>query len=228
MSVKPVVLAVDDTPANLDLLNGILRDKYKVKVATNGSTALKLATQDPPPDIILLDIMMPDMSGYEVCRRLKLEASTAAIPIIFITSKTEVEDEQQGLDLGAVDYVTKPFHPDIILARVKTHLANHQRTMNLLKENQALLSSSKPVFIARDNEETFYVRMTNSTQALKTREVIAYIEQRFPDKTPADDKPTDHPTDSPGSDSDELISAIAEQPDADQLSISQWFLKLQQ
>ena len=138
MADKPIVLAVDDTPANLDLLNGILRADYKVRIATNSAKALELAVKEPQPDIILLDVMMPGMSGYEVCRRLKAEASTEAIPIIFVTAKAEVADEQQGLQLGAVDYVAKPFHQDIVLARIKRHLSNHQRTKDLLEENRLL------------------------------------------------------------------------------------------
>ena len=110
---KPVVLAVDDTPANLDILSAILRDDYKVKVARDGPKALDLAKREPKPDVILLDIMMPGLSGYEVCEQLKADPETSSIPVIFITAKTEIEDEQRGLALGAVDYITKPFHPDI-------------------------------------------------------------------------------------------------------------------
>jgi CheY-like chemotaxis protein len=341
MKDKPILLAVDDTPANLDLLNGILRDDYKVKIATNGAKALELAAKDPQPDIILLDVMMPDMDGYEVCRRLKMDPSTESIPVIFVTAKAEVQDEQQGLQLGAVDYVTKPFHQDIVLARVKRHLDSHRRTRDLLKENQELqsgnnsafrnfsedslqaliasgegdrlefkstlrwnlhtdktdkkiensclktvagylnseggvllvgvnddglpiglnqdgfksedrlvlhwinliksylgaefvhwirttshtvnnerilavecLPAGKPVFLRRDNEEAFFVRMTNATQAFKTSEVIAYIEQRFSDQPDAEHRsdPQANEVDITGSD----------------LTISGWFHQLQQ
>ena len=146
MTDKPIVLAVDDTPANLDLLIGILSDDYRIIVATRGAKALELAAQTPQPDIILLDVMMPEMSGYEVCRTLKADPSTEAIPVIFITAKTEIEDEQQGLQLGAVDYVAKPFHHDIVLARVKTHLANHRRTKKLIAQNQELIADNKSGF----------------------------------------------------------------------------------
>ena len=141
--VKPTVLAVDDTPANLDVLSGILGSDYKVKVAINGATALEVARREPRPDIILLDVMMPEMSGYEVCERLKRDADTASIPIIFITAKSEVEDEQMGLSLGAVDYITKPFHHDIVKARVSRHLASHQKTRELIDENRGL-PANKP------------------------------------------------------------------------------------
>lgn len=140
---KPVILAVDDTPANLDVLSGILRSGYKVKVATNGAKALEFARREPRPDIILLDVMMPEMSGYEVCERLKRDPETASIPIIFITAKSEVEDEQMGLSLGAVDYITKPFHHDIVKARVSRHLASHERTRELIDENREL-RANKP------------------------------------------------------------------------------------
>jgi len=118
----PTILVVDDTPQNLTLMSELLGSLYVVKVATNGSKALRIARSASPPDLILLDIMMPDMDGYEVCRQLKDDASTREIPVIFLTAKSEVEDEQRGFDLGAVDYIAKPISPPIVLARVKTHL----------------------------------------------------------------------------------------------------------
>ena len=119
---RPTILVVDDTPANLSLMTGLLKDEYKVKAATNGEKALKIAETQPQPDLILLDIMMPEMDGYEVCQRLQANPATRRIPIIFLTAKTAVEDEQHGLEVGAVDYITKPISPPIVLARVKTHL----------------------------------------------------------------------------------------------------------
>jgi len=103
-------------------MSGLLKDDYKVKVASNGEKALKIAASENPPDLILLDIMMPGMDGYEVCTRLKADATTRDIPVIFLTAKAEIEDEKHGLELGAVDYITKPISPPIVLARVKTHL----------------------------------------------------------------------------------------------------------
>ena len=120
---KPTVLVVDDTPDNLSLMSGLLKDDYKVKVANNGEKALKIAASDAPPDLILLDIMMPGMDGYEVCQALKFNPATRDIPVIFLTAKAEVEDEKKGLELGAVDYLTKPVSPPIVMARVKNHLA---------------------------------------------------------------------------------------------------------
>lgn len=119
---KPIILVVDDTPDNLSLIAGLLKGLYKVKVCNNGFKALDIANADMPPDLILLDIMMPQMDGYEVCRQLKANPKTADIPVIFLTAKTETSDETKGLSLGAVDYLTKPVNPDILLARVRNHL----------------------------------------------------------------------------------------------------------
>lgn len=119
---KATILVVDDTPDNLALMSGLLKDEYVVKVANHGEKALRIAGGENPPDLILLDIMMPGMDGYEVCRRLKAEEATRDIPVIFLTAKSEASDETLGLSLGAVDYITKPISPPIVLARVKTHL----------------------------------------------------------------------------------------------------------
>jgi len=128
---KQTILVVDDTPDNIDLLTGVLAESYRVKAATNGEKALKVACSDSPPDLILLDIMMPGMDGYEVCRRLKADHTTKHIPIIFVTAKIDVKDELMGFDLGAVDYVTKPISPPVVLARVNTHLALYDQNREL-------------------------------------------------------------------------------------------------
>lgn len=120
---KPLILVVDDTPDDLLMMNDLLSDKYKVKIASGGERALQIAMSASPPDLILLDIMMPGMDGYEVCRRLKREPKTTNIPVIFLTAKSEVEDEAEGLKLGAADYITKPISPHIVMARVANHLA---------------------------------------------------------------------------------------------------------
>ena len=120
---KQTILVVDDIPENIDVLSGVLRPEYKVKAALNGEYALKIATGAPKPDMILLDIMMPGMDGYEVCSQLKANPATARIPVIFVTAKNQEEDEKKGLALGAVDYITKPISPPIVLARVHTQLA---------------------------------------------------------------------------------------------------------
>jgi putative two-component system response regulator len=123
-SERKTVLVVDDTPDNLTLMSGLLKDHYRVKLANNGEKALVAARALPPPDVILLDVMMPGMSGYEVCERLKADPVTRNIPIIFLTAMTAMEDEKKGLDLGAADYITKPISPPIVLARVKTQIEN--------------------------------------------------------------------------------------------------------
>ena len=122
MIPKSSILVVDDTPDNLMLMSELLKDYYKIKVANSGVKALKIAQSDTPPDLILLDVMMPDLDGYEVCKQLKANAQTRHIPIIFLTAKSDVTDETKGLELGAIDYITKPINPAIVMARVKTHL----------------------------------------------------------------------------------------------------------
>jgi adenylate cyclase len=122
-SNNSVILIVDDTPENVDVLAGVLREHYQIRVALNGPKALKIAQSDPAPALILLDVMMPEMDGYQVCFQLQADERTRRIPVIFVTAKSEVEDEAQGFGLGAVDYITKPVNPAIVLARVRTHLA---------------------------------------------------------------------------------------------------------
>jgi len=122
-TIRHTVLVVDDTPDNLYLMKTLLKDHYRVKVANTGRQAIAITASDSPPDLILLDIMMPEMDGYEVCQQLKKSPTTKDIPVIFLTSRSDVEDEEKGLELGAVDYITKPISPSIVLARVKTHLA---------------------------------------------------------------------------------------------------------
>jgi len=114
--VKPIVLITDDTPEDITILSNILRSSYRIKIATDGERALQLAHTDPRPDVILLDIMMPNMSGYQVCRFLKDDLDTSHIPVIFVTSMNDVEAETRGLEAGAVDYITKPFSPPIVRA----------------------------------------------------------------------------------------------------------------
>jgi putative two-component system response regulator len=120
---KPTILVVDDTPDNLTLVSNLLKKDYRVRVAISGEKALKIAYSDSPPDLILLDVMMPVMDGYEVCQQLVNSPQTCQIPVIFLSAKSEVEDETKGLSLGASDYIAKPISPPILLARVKAHLA---------------------------------------------------------------------------------------------------------
>jgi len=123
MEEKKRILIVDDEKLNRNILADILKHEYKVILAKNGEQALKRAFSDTPPDLILLDIVMPDMDGYEVCKQLKNQEETKEIPVIFVTSMSEVMKESKGFELGAVDYITKPFHPPIIKARVRAHIS---------------------------------------------------------------------------------------------------------
>lgn len=120
---KPIILIVDDMSANISILSDLLQQDYKIKVAKNGQKALEIAQGIEKPDLILLDIEMPEMNGYEVCKELKNNPLTNAIPVIFVTARNDVKDEEYGLNLGAVDYISKPFHPTIVKIRVKNHIA---------------------------------------------------------------------------------------------------------
>ncbi|MCB1738023.1 MAG: two-component system response regulator [Gammaproteobacteria bacterium] len=131
---KALILVVDDVPDNIDVLASVLRDEYEIKAALNGDKALRIAALEPKPDMILLDIMMPDMDGYEVCRRLKANPLTSEIPIIFISARSTVADEQRGFELGAVDFIPKPISPPIVQARVHTHLALNDKRRLLARE----------------------------------------------------------------------------------------------
>ena len=168
---KPVVLVVDDTIANIRILDDLLRGEYTVRVATNGATALRLALSEPRPDIVLLDIMMPDMDGYEVCRRLKSDPLTSNIAVVFITAMGNEEHEAKGLDLGAVDFIAKPFQPRLVRARVSNHVAlkkYNDELNSLVKERTKELYLSRSVTVeclasvveTRDNKTGAHVRRT--------------------------------------------------------------------
>lgn len=122
MQQRQTILIVDDVPINVQILADALRADYKIKVANNGLSALEIAQREPHPDLILLDVMMPEMDGLDVCRRLKQIPTTKNIPVIFVTAKTEESDEEHGLNIGAVDYITKPFSIAITKARIRNHL----------------------------------------------------------------------------------------------------------
>jgi len=132
------ILVVDDSPDNIILMSRLLKDHYRTKIATNGEKALKIASSDDPPDLILLDVMMPYMDGYEVCQELKKNPKTSRIPVIFLTAKTDIEDEKRGFEVGAVDYITKPVSAPLVLARVKTHLLLKDSRDFLIDKNQFL------------------------------------------------------------------------------------------
>ncbi|MBF0625633.1 MAG: response regulator [Magnetococcales bacterium] len=135
---KPRILIVDDEQHNLHVLGGALKELYQVFVATSGAQALKQLANPPLPDMVLLDIVMPDIDGFEVCRRLKAQPDTAEMPVIFITAMDAEADEARGFDLGAVDFIAKPIRPAIVRARVLTHLTLQARTRELLKSGELL------------------------------------------------------------------------------------------
>jgi len=151
---KPVIMIVDDVATNVQALASILKDDYTLKVATNGQTALKLSLQDPIPDLILLDVQMPGMSGFDVCKILKSKDSTKGIPVIFVTGNVSDGSEELGLKLGAVDYITKPIKEAIVKARVKTHIDLKLMSDNLfsLAMNDALTSVYNRHFLFNEAE----------------------------------------------------------------------------
>ncbi len=171
------ILVVDDLPENLDLMANILRDHYRVLIATNGLDALATARRHAP-DLILLDIMMPDMDGYQVCRNLKADPRSRDIPVIFVTALTDARDEQAGLDLGAVDFLHKPCHPEIVRKRVRIHLdaLNQSRALEAkVRERTEQLEHSRVELVRRlgraaeyrDNETGMHViRMSQTTRLL--------------------------------------------------------------
>jgi len=167
---KQRLLIVDDTPANIKILNDLLREDYSIAVATSGERALELAGEDPP-DLVLLDIMMPQMDGYEVCRRLKADPRTHDVPVIFVTAMSEEDDEARGLDLGAVDYITKPYRAGLVKARVHNHLElkRHRddlaalvrtRTAELVLTQEATIESLATLAETRDPETGGHIRRT--------------------------------------------------------------------
>ena len=155
---RATVLVVDDTPANLSLLSNVLNKLYRVQVATSGHKALEIAARQPP-DLIVLDVMMPELDGYEVCRRLKADPRTQAVPVLFLTALTRAEDETRGFEVGGADFIHKPFNPATVQARVHTHLqlkslldASRQRAQWLQGELEEKLRELE-ASIAQEREE---------------------------------------------------------------------------
>ena len=167
---QPVILIVDDVPTNIQVLAEVLRNDYRVRVAASGKIAFDIIEKLGAPDLILLDVMMPNMDGYEVCIRLKQSDRTKHVPIIFVTTKSDTQDEEYGLRLGAVDYITKPFHLPIVLARVHNHI-NLKIKTDLL-ESQAMLDGLTNISNRRRFDE-----MLNSEwkRAQRTGQVLSLI-----------------------------------------------------
>ncbi|MBE9526860.1 MAG: response regulator [Proteobacteria bacterium] len=178
VDTKPTILIVDDVSENIDILKGVLQDKYKIKAATNGERALKVANGSSHIDMILMDVMMPKMNGYDACKALKSSPSTKNIPIIFVTAKNQDDDEKLGLELGAVDYISKPINPAIVKARIKTQLALSDQNRELerkVQERTEELNQSRLEIIQRlgraaeykDNETGLHVvRMSHYSRLI--------------------------------------------------------------
>lgn len=157
------ILIVDDEPTNIDILLNVLKDEYKVVAATNGKKALEITKSKDPPDLILLDILMPDMDGYEVCRALKDDDSTKNLPVIFVTAVSEVMDETRGFKLGAVDYITKPFHPPVVKARVKAHM--ELKIKSDLLEQLASIDGLTNIFNRRRFDEILHLEWNRAARS---------------------------------------------------------------
>lgn len=189
----PIVLIVDDAVENLQVLSGLLKDKYRVKIAKNGEKALELANASEKPNLILLDVVMPGMSGFEVCAQLKSDESTKNIPVIFITALNEATDETKGFSVGGADFIAKPFHPEVVLARIQTHIelqAAKQKSDTLLKvllpENVVndLINTGKHIPEIHNNVSVLFfdfVGFTNMTTQMNPQVLIEELSGIFTD-----------------------------------------------
>ena len=179
---KQIILVVDDMPANIDILSAILQEEYTVKAATSGRKALEIVESSQPPDLILLDIMMQDMDGYEVCRRLKMNPLTRRIPVIFVTTKRAVEDEAAGFACGAVDYLSKPVSPPIVRARVRTQLALYDQNRVLedkVRERTAELNDTRLEIVRRLGLAAEYKDNETGTHVIRMSRYSQFIAQEY-------------------------------------------------
>jgi two-component system sensor histidine kinase/response regulator len=185
---RPIILVIDDIADNLMLVDELLQDRYTIKLANNGKTALRIALQTPQPDLILLDIMMPEMDGYEVCKQLKSNPATADIAVIFLTAKSSDDDEQKGFDLGAVDYIAKPINAPLLLARVKAQLSlkeardllerrslEEKRRFEISLAQQMELSELRSTFVSMTSHEF----RTPLTSILSSKDLLEHYADRL-------------------------------------------------
>lgn len=180
-SQKPVVLIVDDSPESIDILRGALGDIFQVKAAIRGRTALEIVANDSP-DLVLLDVMMPDLDGYEVCRQLKSNPSTASIPVIFVTTLSHVGSEARGIELGAVDYITKPYVASLVRARVKTHVSlyRYQRSLEAqVSERTRELQETRLEIIRRLGRAAEYRDNETGMHVLRMSHISGIVAQKM-------------------------------------------------
>jgi diguanylate cyclase (GGDEF)-like protein len=168
--VKPTILIVDDMPINISVLYDLLQHDYQLKAATSGFDALAIAKGEDKPDLILLDVEMPEMDGYEVCKALKESAISKNIPIIFVTARNNPEDEEYGFNLGAVDYISKPFYPTIVKARVKTHIEMKLKSDRL--EELSMIDGLTHIPNRRFFDESYAQRFKEATRDHTTLAVL--------------------------------------------------------
>lgn len=176
MSRKPLILAIDDAPVNLKTLVAALSEEYELQIATSGETGLAYATANPP-DLILLDIMMPEMDGYEVCRRLKADVRTQSIPVIFVTAIAEIEAESTGLDLGAVDYLTKPLNVPIAKRRIHNHLEREHMRREVEAQRDVMERLARTDSLTGVNNRRYFMELAQNEleRALRHAEPLSLL-----------------------------------------------------
>ena len=174
---KPKVLIVDDTPENIQVLMGTLRDQYAIVAAINGEKALKMALAEPKPDVILLDIMMPWMDGFEVCSRLKSDPQTRDIPVIFLSALDDTANKVKGFATGAVDYISKPFQPEEVHVRVNTHLTMSRLKQSLAEKNEELRAYSEGLEAKVKERTAELASLNNVYERFVPREFIDLLQK---------------------------------------------------
>ncbi|WP_157670159.1 two-component system response regulator [Chitinibacter sp. GC72] len=183
MLERQTILIVDDTPDVLSLLTTLLKDNYKTQIATNGINALEILAKPPYPDLILMDVLMPEMGGYETCQRIRETPSLADIPIIFLSSISENQDVAMGLALGATDFIVKPIFPAILLSRVAVHMSLRRKIQLLEAENQQLrvsldaVSGSATEAASTTEDETVTPAIPALAESASTNSPIALLRQ---------------------------------------------------
>ncbi len=164
--IKPLLLVVDDDPETLVMIDELLRDEYRIKVATSGSNAIDIAKDEDIPDLILLDIMMPDLSGFDTCCLLKADPATKSIPIIFLTASTDNDSEVKGLEIGAADFISKPIRPAILKLRIH----------NILRMKQLQKRIASYALMQKNKVEELSVK---ADSGLSLKEHVAFLEEQL-------------------------------------------------